>query len=87
MAKKNYVLDTSVFLTDADSIFKFSNNDIFVPLKVLEEMRRESRELLKRFKASEGDKKEQYKQAISLNITDRKFLLETMFTQPIEKDV
>ena len=38
MAKKNYVLDTSVFLTDADSIFKFSNNDIFVPLKVLEEI-------------------------------------------------
>jgi len=38
MAKKNYVLDTSVFLTDADAIFKFSNNDIFVPLKVLEEI-------------------------------------------------
>jgi len=36
--KKNYVLDTSVYLTDADSIFKFSNNDIFVPLKVLEEI-------------------------------------------------
>ena len=37
-AKKNYVLDTSVYLTDADSIFKFGNNDIFVPLKVLEEI-------------------------------------------------
>tara|TARA_Y100000593_G_C4236760_1_gene299970 strand:- start:246 stop:521 length:276 start_codon:yes stop_codon:yes gene_type:complete len=56
-------------------------------LKVLEEMRGESRELLKGFKASKGDKKEQYKHAISLNIKDRKFLLETMFTQPIEKDV
>ena len=38
MAKKNYILDTSVFLTDAESIFKFENNDIFIPLKVLEEI-------------------------------------------------
>jgi PhoH-like ATPase len=38
MAKKNYVLDTSVYLTDADAIFKFDNNDIFIPLKVLEEI-------------------------------------------------
>ena len=36
--KKNYVLDTSVYLTEASSIFKFENNDIFVPLKVLEEV-------------------------------------------------
>ncbi|MAH46958.1 phosphate starvation-inducible protein PhoH [Candidatus Pacearchaeota archaeon] len=36
--KKNYVLDTSVYLTDAESIFKFDNHDIFVPLKVLEEI-------------------------------------------------
>jgi len=36
--KKNYVLDTSVYLTDADSIFKFENHDIFIPLKVLEEI-------------------------------------------------
>ena len=40
MAKKNYVIDTSVFLTDADCIFRFQNNDIFVPLKVLEEIDR-----------------------------------------------
>ena len=38
MAKKNFVLDTSVYLTDADSIFKFGNHDIFIPLKVLEEI-------------------------------------------------
>jgi PhoH-like ATPase len=38
MAKKNYVLDTSVYLTDADALFKFDNHDIFVPLKVLEEI-------------------------------------------------
>ena len=38
MAKKNYVLDTSVYLTDAESINKFDNHDIFIPLKVLEEI-------------------------------------------------
>jgi len=38
MAKKNYVLDTSVCLTDADVVYKFENNDIFIPLKVLEEI-------------------------------------------------
>ena len=38
MAKKTYVLDTNVYLTDADSIMSFSNNDILVPLKVLDEI-------------------------------------------------
>jgi len=38
MAKKNYLLDTSVYLTDSNSIFQFDNNDIFIPLKVLEEL-------------------------------------------------
>ena len=38
MAKKNYVIDTSVFLSDADALFSFENNDIFIPLKVLEEI-------------------------------------------------
>ena len=38
MAKKNYVLDTSVYLTDADALYKFGNHDIFIPLKVLEEV-------------------------------------------------
>ena len=38
MAKKNYVLDTSVYLTDSEAIFQFDNNDIFIPLKVLEEI-------------------------------------------------
>jgi PhoH-like ATPase len=38
MSKKNYVLDTSVCLTDASILFKFNNNDIFIPLKVLEEI-------------------------------------------------
>ena len=38
MAKKNYVIDTSVFLSDADAVFSFDNNDVFIPLKVLEEI-------------------------------------------------
>ena len=38
MAKKIYVLDTSVCLTDADCILSYSYNDIVLPLKVLEEI-------------------------------------------------
>ena len=38
MAKKVYVLDTSVYLTDANCIKSFKNNDILIPLKVLEEI-------------------------------------------------
>ena len=38
MAKKNYNIDTSVFLTDADALFAFDNNDVFIHLKVLEEI-------------------------------------------------
>jgi PhoH-like ATPase len=38
MAKKSYVLDTSVCLTDADSIYNYGNNDILIPIKVLEEV-------------------------------------------------
>tara|TARA_R110002074_G_scaffold99046_4_gene214116 strand:+ start:24 stop:1334 length:1311 start_codon:yes stop_codon:yes gene_type:complete len=36
--KKTYVLDTNVFLTNAKSVFEFKNNDIVVPLKVLDEI-------------------------------------------------
>lgn len=38
MNKKIYVLDTSVYLTNADSIHAYKNNDIIVPMKVLEEL-------------------------------------------------
>lgn len=38
MAKKTYVLDTSVYLTDSSCIRAFKNNDIVIPLKVLEEI-------------------------------------------------
>ena len=38
MAKKFYVLDTSVYLTDYRAIFSYGNNDIIIPLVVLEEL-------------------------------------------------
>lgn len=38
MAKKIYVLDTNVLLTDANSIYRFQNNDVIIPLPVLEEI-------------------------------------------------
>lgn len=38
MAKKTYVLDTSVYLTNAKAIYEYKNNDIIVPMKVLEEI-------------------------------------------------
>lgn len=36
--KKIYVLDTNVYLTDPNAIYSFGNNDVVVPLKVLEEI-------------------------------------------------
>ena len=44
MAKKIYVLDTSVYLTDYKSIFSYGNNDIYVPLIVLEELDQSKKE-------------------------------------------
>ena len=38
MAKKTYVLDTSVCLSDSNCIYQYANNDIILPLKVLEEI-------------------------------------------------
>jgi len=38
MAKKIYVLDTSVYLTDFNAIRSYGNNDILIPLKVLDEI-------------------------------------------------
>jgi PhoH-like ATPase len=36
--KKIYVLDTSVYLTNADCLYAFKNHDVYVPLKVFEEI-------------------------------------------------
>ena len=38
--KKTYILDTNVYLTDANCIFTFGKGEILVPLKVLEEIDR-----------------------------------------------
>jgi len=38
MKKSIYVLDTSVFLTNANSVYSYGTNDIIVPMKVLEEI-------------------------------------------------
>jgi len=38
MKKSIYVLDTSVFLTNANSVHSYGTNDIVVPMKVLEEI-------------------------------------------------
>jgi PhoH-like ATPase len=38
LAKKTYVLDTSVYLTDSGCIRAFGTDDIVIPLKVLEEI-------------------------------------------------
>jgi len=38
MAKKTYLLDTSVYLTDAHALYSYGTNDVLIPLKVLEEL-------------------------------------------------
>lgn len=38
MTKKTYILDTNVYLTEADCLFQYKNNDIVIPLKVLDEI-------------------------------------------------
>ena len=36
--KKRYVLDTNVLLHDPQSIFKFEDNDVIIPIYVIEEI-------------------------------------------------
>jgi len=38
--KKNFVLDTNVILHDSSCIFEFGNNDVYIPITVLEELDR-----------------------------------------------
>ncbi len=38
MIIKNYILDTSVYLTDYNSIYSFGKSNIYIPFKVLEEI-------------------------------------------------
>lgn len=36
--KKNYILDTNVLIHDPESIFKFEDNDVIIPITVVEEL-------------------------------------------------
>ena len=38
--KKTFVLDTNVLLHDARSIFRFEDNDIILPIAIIEELDR-----------------------------------------------
>lgn len=40
MGKRTYVLDTNILLSDANSLFSFDDNDLIVPMLVLEELDR-----------------------------------------------
>jgi PhoH-like ATPase len=46
--KKNYVVDTNVLLHDPQAIFKFEDNDLFVPIYALEEIDRFKRDTTER---------------------------------------
>lgn len=43
-ATKNYVLDTNVLIHDPEAIFKFQDNDVFIPINVIEEVDQFKRE-------------------------------------------
>ena len=42
--KKNYILDTNVLLHDPNSLLKFQDNNVLLPIEVIEEMDRFKRE-------------------------------------------
>ena len=46
--KKNYVLDANVLLHDPHAIFKFEDNDVIVPIYVIEEIDRFKRDATER---------------------------------------
>ena len=46
--RKNFVLDTNVLLHDPQSIFKFSDNQVIIPIYVLEEVDQFKKELSER---------------------------------------
>ncbi len=46
--KKNYVVDTNVLLHDPHALFKFEDNDLYVPIYVLEEIDRFKRDTTER---------------------------------------
>src|SRR4051794_38303711 len=45
MLRKAFILDTNVLLFDPQALFKFGNNDIVIPIVVIEEIDRFKREM------------------------------------------
>ena len=44
MARKNFVLDTNVLLHDPHAIFRFEDNNVIIPIYVIEEVDQFKRE-------------------------------------------
>src|SRR5512140_3238432 len=44
LVKKNYILDTNVLLHDPNSLLKFDDNNVLLPIEVIEEIDRFKRE-------------------------------------------
>ena len=42
---KNYILDTTVLLYDAQALFKFEENNIYIPITVIEDIDRFKKDL------------------------------------------
>lgn len=79
------------FAESQSNAFKFITNlvvntAVSETLKVMDDMQLEGKQLLKELRSSEGNKKEEVKQALKLHIKDSKLLLETIMSNPIEKD-
>ena len=63
------------------------NTAVSETLKVMGDMQLEGKQLLKELRTAEGIKKEEAKAALKLHIADSKLLLDTIMSNPIEKDV
>ena len=81
------------FETAQYNAMAFGSNLIFnaacsETIKALEDMRVESSVLLKEFKnIKTPEQRVANKQAVKSNVAERKFLLEMLITNPLEKDV
>jgi predicted ribonuclease YlaK len=65
--KKIYVLDTNVLLTNWKSLYAYQNNDIVIPLKVLEEILLEKKVIYIKAYASKKVKEFYLSEIMNLN--------------------
>ncbi|HIB85352.1 MAG TPA: hypothetical protein EYO59_12370 [Chromatiaceae bacterium] len=63
------------------------NTAITEVLKNLEVIRLEGGEIARELRSSEGNKKEELTESLKCKIADRRFLLETIMSHPIEENV